>query len=221
MSDFDPLVFEFEYWAKRGDLRLEGRLIASIPQRGQVVDAGCGAGRLTVRLAERVGMVYGLDISERMLALARTRQSQSNRQNIRWVQGSLETLPFNASVFDAVVSTNVLQFVDIVRAFSEFKRVLKPGGKLILGNWTLDSARSNRGVFHVRRLLIARDVWTSHGVQTAFKYFAAKMNPLRGPNNKRWRPLTSAAFQEAATRFFPGAVFQKESRRMVMLWENT
>ena len=60
-----------------------------------VLDLGCGTGDLARRLAEHVARVDAVDLSERMLALARTLPG-GDRPNLRWIQGTAEQAPISA-----------------------------------------------------------------------------------------------------------------------------
>ncbi len=105
-------------------------------QEASILDAGCGTGGLirTMQQFEPRWRITGLDISPLACSYARERSSASI------VEGSVESLPFNANQFDAVVSADVLYHInDTSKALQEFGRVLKPGGSLVINvpayNW--------------------------------------------------------------------------------------
>lgn len=98
----------------------------------RVRDVGSGPGLLATAMAERVGpsgRVCGVDISEPLLAVARSRCAHQP-----WVEfrdGDAARLPFPDQAFDAVVSTQVLEYVrDADAALAEFHRVVRPGGRV-------------------------------------------------------------------------------------------
>jgi arsenite methyltransferase len=96
----------------------------------RVLDVGCGTGRLTQWLAERVaprGEVIGIEPSEERLALARCRASRAGFE-----LGRAEDLrAFEDASFDAVCMSSVLHWVeDKAKVLSEARRVLRPGGRL-------------------------------------------------------------------------------------------
>lgn len=109
---------------------------ADIQPGQRVLDVACGTGVLARTVAERVGAtgsVVGLDINAGMLAVAE-RQSP----HIAWRQGRAETMPFDDSEFDAVVSQfGLMFFEDRQAAIQEMMRVLKPGGRLAVAVWDL------------------------------------------------------------------------------------
>lgn len=98
-----------------------------------LLDVGCGDAVLSVRLAAAGAEVTGVDTDPRMLAAARERARNSG-EAIAFVQANVLSLPFPDSSFDTVVAVAVLCFIeDIERAVEEMARVLRPGGRLVLG----------------------------------------------------------------------------------------
>ncbi len=95
----------------------------------RVVDVGCGTGILATRIQQllRPEQVIGCDPSEGMLEKARARSAE-----VRWLRGSAERLPLEDGAVDAVVSTEAFQFFNQPAALREFRRVLEPGGSLVL-----------------------------------------------------------------------------------------
>ena len=103
--------------------------------RGEsVLDAGCGTGLLLEQEARAVGSegrAEGVDFSDAMLAHAHRRCAELEQVNLQ--QGSIETLPFEDSSFDAVSCTQTLLYVkDMARALQEIHRVLKPRGRIAI-----------------------------------------------------------------------------------------
>jgi len=103
------------------------------PKRERALDFGCGVGRLTFPLAERFDEVVGVDVSERMLALARAAaEEEAKRQWCRFVRNERADLAmFDDDSFDFVYSSMVLQHMPVRFSqvyLTDFIRVLKPGG---------------------------------------------------------------------------------------------
>lgn len=126
---------------------LEERLLLDRigPARGlRILDVGCGDGVLATRLAQDGAHVTGLDASADMLAAAHRRANAAGVE-IDLVEGVAGNLPCPTGQFDTVVSVATLCFVDDPRrAIREMVRVLKPGGRLILGElgrWNLWAAQ--------------------------------------------------------------------------------
>lgn len=125
---------------------LEERLLLDRigPTRGlRILDVGCGDGMLATRLAQGGARVTGLEASAEMIAAAR-RRAKAASVEVDLFEGDAVGLPFPAGHFDCVVSVASLCFVDDPRpTIREMVRVLKPGGRLILGElgrWNLWAA---------------------------------------------------------------------------------
>jgi SAM-dependent methyltransferase len=94
-----------------------------------ILDAGCGAGPLTAALRDRGATVTGLDVSTEMIALARRRLGDD--VDVR-VADLSDPLPFEDASFDEVIASLVLHYLeDWGPTLREFRRVLRPGGRLI------------------------------------------------------------------------------------------
>jgi ubiquinone/menaquinone biosynthesis C-methylase UbiE len=91
----------------------------------RVADIACGTGILAARIAGELhpDEVYGVDMSDGMLAQGRVRSS-----DVQWLKGPAEHLPFEDGSLDAVVTTSAFHFFDQPAALRDFHRVLAPGG---------------------------------------------------------------------------------------------
>ena len=135
------------------------------PRAGQtILDIGSGPGFLACELAVAVGptgRVHGVDPSEAMLAMARSRDCGPNAAPVEYSTGTAGRLPFPDSTFDIVTATQVYEYVpDIDEALAEAHRVLRPDGQLLALDTDWDSI-----VWHssdperMRRVLAA---WDEH-----------------------------------------------------------
>ncbi|MSP62481.1 MAG: class I SAM-dependent methyltransferase [Myxococcales bacterium] len=124
--------FSHRYEAERGhgyhalidDLEVD--LALRYVRGARVLEAGCGTGLISERLAPHAGSLVGLDLSSGMLRHAA-------RRGLTVVQGSVTDLPFPDESFDVVCSFKVLAHVTrIEQALRELSRVTRPGGHLIL-----------------------------------------------------------------------------------------
>jgi len=93
----------------------------------RVLDIGCGSGLALVLAAQRGAVPAGIDISPGLLGIARERLPKAD---LRY--GDMESLPFAAHAFDAVIGVSAFQFAgDPLRALGEAAWVLRPGGRLV------------------------------------------------------------------------------------------
>jgi ubiquinone/menaquinone biosynthesis C-methylase UbiE len=96
----------------------------------RILDAGCGSGPLFAALRDRGAVVTGIDRSAGMLALARRRLGDNADLRVAELGGPL---PFPDGMFDDVTASLVLHYLEDWRsALAELRRVLKPGGRLIV-----------------------------------------------------------------------------------------
>jgi SAM-dependent methyltransferase len=104
-----------------------------------LLDVGCGCGRTSLVLAERVapgGEVTGLDISRPMLEVARERAADAHLPNVHFLEADAQTLALAPAAFDGVFSRfGVMFFADPTAAFRNLLIALKPGGRLAFVCW--------------------------------------------------------------------------------------
>jgi ubiquinone/menaquinone biosynthesis C-methylase UbiE len=118
----DPAMDAYEDRLRRAALE---RLLG--PGHGRhLLDAGCGSGRWSVRMAAAGWVVTGADISQSLIALALP------APNVTYINDAIEDLELPAATFDAVLSVTVLQHITNDRHFDEaldnLTRMLRPGG---------------------------------------------------------------------------------------------
>lgn len=95
----------------------------------RVLDAGCGSGYYSILLAKRGATVTGIDISEKMIELAKKNAVKASVKCQFFVCDMQDLTMFNSSTFDLVASSIVVGYLDdLSKAFSEVFRVLKPRG---------------------------------------------------------------------------------------------
>jgi SAM-dependent methyltransferase len=120
-------VFEMEIQIKSDSRKLSEvikSLMQNVPEKGFILDAGCGNFYYTNIIKKTSREIICLDI---------VRPEKDFIRNNMFFHGSIERLPFKNSSFDFIYCFSVIQFIDNDRAvIEEFYRVLKPGGRLLL-----------------------------------------------------------------------------------------
>ena len=119
-------------------LELFAAHLATYAAKGNnVLDLGCGTGVVTRYAADHAdpdARIVGLDPTPWMLEAARS--NPDNADNIEWIEGCGEDMPFEDNSFDVVLCHQGWQYVtDIENTFLEMKRVAKPGGLVAGGVW--------------------------------------------------------------------------------------
>ena len=98
-----------------------------------VLDIGCGTGHTALAFAARGASVSALDLTEEMLAQGRRLAAERGLEGIRFQQGDVSCLPYDANSFDIVTSRlSAHHYADPETAVCEAARVLRPGGQLLL-----------------------------------------------------------------------------------------
>jgi ubiquinone/menaquinone biosynthesis C-methylase UbiE len=154
-----------QHWVYRP---AQNEMIAALTRSGarKVADIACGTGILAERIAQELhpDEVYGVDMSDGMLAQAMARSSE-----VVWRKGPAENLPFEDEELDAVVTTSAFHFFDQPAALRDFHRVLAPGGLAAV------ATLSPRQPLPLRRLS------------------ASRLNPAHNPSPAEMRALFEGA----------------------------
>lgn len=127
-------------YAKFATYLLDGAIdylkLCDIPARAEVLDVACGAGQTAIPLARQGNSVTGVDIATNLVEAARKR-AQADGLSVRFDEGDAEQLPYDDASFDVVFSLFGAMFAPQPhRVAAELARVCRPGGRIIMGNWT-------------------------------------------------------------------------------------
>jgi demethylmenaquinone methyltransferase / 2-methoxy-6-polyprenyl-1,4-benzoquinol methylase len=173
------------------DRRWKERLVAraSAVAGARALDLATGTGDIAFALADRGASVIGLDITARMIELARAKPDRGDpgRAGVRggtarFLVGDMGALPFAAASFDLVTTGYGLRNVpDLARAIAEIGRVLKPGGQLL----SLDFNRPSNAVVRAAYLSYLTAVggalgWLLHRDPDTYRYIPASIRQYPG-----------------------------------------
>lgn len=107
-----------------------------LSQAKTLLDIGCGSGQTAIPAAKKGLQVTGIDIAENLIEHARN-TAAAHKLNVQFDVGDAEDLPYHDQSFDAVITMIGAMFApNPERVVSELARVVKPGGKIFMANWT-------------------------------------------------------------------------------------
>jgi ubiquinone/menaquinone biosynthesis C-methylase UbiE len=143
VSRYSTLAPVYELWARVTESRSRRRVleIAEVRDGEAVLEVATGTGAQLVSLAQcnPSGRTVGIELSDGMLAQTRKRLQGAGLISVELVRGDALRLPFDDNSFDLLVNGYMLDLLmreDIPRALAEFKRVMRPAGRLVLSNMT-------------------------------------------------------------------------------------
>lgn len=141
----------YELWARLAESRARARLLekARVRDGEAILEVAVGTGAQLLSLARRnpTGRTVGVDLAEGMLSRARRRIERAGLGGVEIERGDALDLPFPEGSFDLLANSYMLDLLprdDIPRALAEFRRVLRPGGRLVLSNMTKGDSRRHR-----------------------------------------------------------------------------
>jgi ubiquinone/menaquinone biosynthesis methyltransferase len=160
------------------DRRWKRRLIglARLQPSDRVLDLACGTGDILFEAAPHVKQSVGLDVTHRMLVLARRRQA------LPFVTGDMLDLPFPDGSFTVVTTGYGLRNVpDLDRTLREIRRVLAPGGQLLSLDFNRPAFAPVRAVYHAYLTLVGSALGLAlHGDPNTYRYIPESIRNYPG-----------------------------------------
>ncbi len=164
------------------DRRWKRRVVDLVePHRDQrVLDLATGTGDIAFGLAARGADVVGLDLTARMIALARAK----NRAGcaVRFIVGDMLALPFPSATFDAAtVGYGLRNVPDLDAAIDEVSRVIKPGGRLVSLDFNRPANAVIRSVYLAYLMVVGGALgWVLHRDPDTYRYIPASIRNYPG-----------------------------------------
>jgi ubiquinone/menaquinone biosynthesis methyltransferase len=167
------------------DRRWKRRLasLANIGLGTRALDLACGTGDITFEVESRGGRPIGLDITWRMLQLARIKQPAGSR--VAFVAGDMMALPFADAEFDLVTAGYGIRNVPLMApALADIHRVLKPGGVFLSLDFNRPCNRAVRGIYLAYLTVVGSTVGVLlHGDPDTYRYIPESIRRYPGAAN--------------------------------------
>ena len=132
---YDAIAEDFSETRQKNWKELE-MLFESTPEGANILDVGCGNGRLNILFEKKNCVVTGVDISSKLLDVAKKSFPET-----KFLQGSFTNLPCADESFDEVWTIASFHHLgseeDRMKSLQEMQRVLKPGGQIVMTVWNL------------------------------------------------------------------------------------
>jgi demethylmenaquinone methyltransferase/2-methoxy-6-polyprenyl-1,4-benzoquinol methylase len=154
--------------------------MAGLTRDRRVLDLATGTGDIAFLAATQASAVVGLDITARMLELARVKRAGSGGP--RFVRGDMVALPFGAASFDVVTTGYGIRNVpELVPALDEIARVLRPGGRFLSLDFDRPENRVMRTVYFGYLTLVGSILGVLlHGDPDTYRYIPQSLRTYPG-----------------------------------------
>lgn len=156
--------------------------LAALRPGHRVLDLACGTGDIGFEAVAQGGALTGLDITPRMIELARAKERRRGSARSTWVVGDMTMLPMADSIFDVVTTGYGLRNVpDLPEAIAEIHRVLKPGGVACSLDFDKPSSTAVRGVYLTYLGIVGSTLgWLLHRDPETYRYIPASIRRYPG-----------------------------------------
>jgi demethylmenaquinone methyltransferase/2-methoxy-6-polyprenyl-1,4-benzoquinol methylase len=198
--------------------------LADVQPTDVLVDVACGTGDLTLKLADRLveaynhnagsyplvpprDQVFGIDFTYEMLPLARQKalaqpvrgaRAYNINQIAQWLCGDATALPLPDASADVVtIAFGIRNVADPAAAVREFRRILRPGGRLLILEFSLPTNPILRGLynFYFRKVLPRTATLISGDTSGAYKYLPESVNTFIG-RQQMLQMISGAGFEQ-------------------------
>ncbi len=176
-----------------------------------ILDIACGTGDFTIEIARKMpagSHITGVDISENMMEIGRRKVAEAG-VDAALLQGDCEELTFGDASFDRVtVAFGVRNFDNLQKCLSEMKRILRPGGKLVILELSIPADPVVRWFYklYFLKLLPAIGGWIS-GDKAAYAYLPASVLKFPAPE-KFCKMIQDAGFADVDNRPLTSGICQ-------------
>jgi demethylmenaquinone methyltransferase / 2-methoxy-6-polyprenyl-1,4-benzoquinol methylase len=186
--------------------------LADLKPTDRIVDVACGTGDLTLAFLDGLrfrgapstaGQVIGIDFTFEMLPLAVGKWTSAadhaqNANSAQFISGDAQSLPLPDGCCDVVsIAFGIRNVVNPAAAIGEFFRILRPGGRLIILEFSTPTNVFLRGMFnfYFRQILPRTATWMSHDRTGAYKYLPQSVRTFIG-REKMQSMITDAGFAD-------------------------
>ena len=201
----DLMSFGLHFFWRRASLRQ-----LDLKEGYRILDLCGGTGEFARRIAKFKiqGLSVVCDFSRTMMMAGKNKGNKTSTENkIRWVQGDAERLGFADGIFDAaVVGYGVRNLVNLPRGLREIKRVLIPGGKLVVMEFSIPRSPWIRTFYHWYSFKIMPPLGKAiTGQDAPFFYLAESIRSFPSPEAVR-TILETAGFRQVTLKSLSGGI---------------
>jgi demethylmenaquinone methyltransferase/2-methoxy-6-polyprenyl-1,4-benzoquinol methylase len=173
---YDLITVLLSYGRDRAWKRRLVSMSAAGPQT-RALDLACGTGDIAFALADRGAAVVGLDVTLRMIQLARQKAAVRGGPALPFIVGDMMTLPFSDASFDLITTGYGIRNVPQIRpAIGEIRRVLRPGGLMLSLDFDRPANPLIRGVYVTYLTIVGSALgWVLHRDPDTYRYIPASI----------------------------------------------
>jgi amino acid adenylation domain-containing protein len=213
----------YQFWIEhQASVDLVRTVRKLVSKNAIVLDAGCGDGITSVALANVVGRVVGLDLSRKMLDLARIKTRQAKLTNIDFFQGDLRHIGVQPYSFDLVLCNFALHHTPVELTLPQLAEAVKPGGWLLVQEPTCPVCGMFRPIWYrLRGLRIAAAATHLHGLKVGWSVAQFHQSSEWLDHQLADRHWNQETWVEAASRVLPDATIRQspDKASISILWQ--